>query len=242
MSYFVAALVGFVVGLAGHDLAAQALTDQSIRPLSGTCPQCGASRGWLKTTCGVCHRRTRREYFLGLVVSFAAVGFFNTLGASWSLWAYAGFLLLTAALTVTDIDAMRIVDRLNLPGSALVIVLLGITAALDGAFANFGRAIIGGSLFLVGSLVLFALVRGRGFGAGDVKLSAVLGVFSAYIGWVELGRAAFLTAAIGGVVAVVALVFFKASRETELPYGPSMILGTWLAIVAAGIGSGGIPA
>lgn len=242
MSTIAAALIGVVIGLASHDLAAQALTDQPFRPLQGTCPRCGARRGWTRSTCPECDRQIRREYLLAVVVSGAAVGVFSTLGLAWSLIPYGGFLLLTAALVVTDIDAMRIVDRLNLKGSAIVIGLLGVAAAVDGTLPAFLRGLFGGSIYFGGSFLLFALVRGRGFGAGDVKLSAVLGVFSAYLGWVALGRAAFFTAAIGGVVAIVALVFFKASRETELPYGPSMIFGAWLAIIVAGIGSGVIPA
>jgi leader peptidase (prepilin peptidase)/N-methyltransferase len=177
-----------------------------------------------------------------VVVSIATAGVFSTLGLAWSLIPYTGFLLLTTALVVTDLDAMRIVDRLNLRGSAIVIALLGASSALDGTLSAFLRSLLGGSIYFGGSFLLFALVRGRGFGAGDVKLSAVLGVFSAYVGWVALGRAAFFTAALGGIVAIVALVFFKASRETELPYGPSMILGAWVAIIVAGIGSGVIPA
>jgi leader peptidase (prepilin peptidase)/N-methyltransferase len=179
---------------------------------------------------------------LAAVVAAAAVGFLDTLGPVWALFPYAGFLLLTTALIVTDIDSMRIVDRLNLRGSVLLIVLLGVSSALDQTVPSYGRALLGGVAFFGGSFLLFALVRGRGFGAGDVKLAAVLGVFSGYLGWVVLGRAAFFTASLGGLVAIVALAFFKARRDTELPYGPSMILGAWIAIVVAGIGSGAIPA
>ncbi len=242
MNYVIAELVGVLIALAGHDLAAQSLKDLPLRPLVGTCPNCGTKRGWSRTKCPECDRQVRREYLLSGIVAGTAVGFAGGLGVTWALLPYAGFLLLTTALVVTDVDSMRLVDRLNLRGSAILIILLGATSALDESLADYGRALLGGLVYFGGSFLLFALVRGRGFGAGDVKLSAVLGVFTAYPGWVVLGRAAFFTAALGGLVAVVALVFFKASRETELPYGPSMIFGAWIAIVVAGIGSGIIPA
>ena len=242
MLYVLSALVGILLGLVGHDLASQVLNDQPLRPLVGTCPACGHGRGWQRGECPNCRRRTGREYLVALIVGAAAVGVYAGLGSSWSLIPYAGFLTLTTALMVTDIDALRIVDRLNLRGSAVLVGLLGIAALLDGSVPALWRALLGGLAYFGGAFLLFALVRGRGFGAGDVKLAVILGVFAAYAGWVVLGRAVFFTAALGGVVAIVALVFFKASRDTELPYGPSMILGSWVAIVVAGIGSGMIPA
>jgi prepilin signal peptidase PulO-like enzyme (type II secretory pathway) len=51
----------------------------------------------------------------------------------------------------------------------------------------------------------------------------------------------FTTAVIGGIVAVIALLFMAAKRDTELPYGPAMILGSWIAIILSGLGTTAIP-
>jgi hypothetical protein len=45
----------------------------------------------------------------------------------------------------------------------------------------------------------------------------------------------FATAFIGGILAVAVIVFSEAKRDTELPYGPAMILGAWLSIISVGI-------
>lgn len=167
--------------------------------------------------------------------ALVAVGFVNAIGVGWVLLPFAGFLLLTAALMLTDIDDMRIVDRLNLRGSVILIVALGVTSLAIGELPAFWRGLGGAAVYFAGSLVLFVLARGNGFGAGDVKLAPLLGVFATYFSWTILARSVFATAFIGGILAVAVLVFSEAKRDTELPYGPAMILGAWLSIISVGI-------
>jgi leader peptidase (prepilin peptidase)/N-methyltransferase len=176
-----------------------------------------------------------RELVIAALSAAAGAGIFLATGPTWLLLPYAGFLLLTAAVGITDIDAMRIVDRLNLRGSAIAIIILGAVAVLGGGVEDFPRSLGGGVAYFLGALLLFIIGRGNGFGAGDVKLAPLLGVFTTYLGWVVLGRAVVATAFIGGLLAVGALLFSEAKRDTELPYGPAMILGAWLAIFLFGI-------
>ncbi len=235
MYILLAALVGVGLGLVAHDFAVQVLKEQLLRPFQGTCPNCGFARGWHVLRCPRCERTVSREILLLLATALGAVGFWFALDATWSLIPYGLFLILTAALTVTDIDAMRIVDRLNLRGSATAVLLLGATAWFDGRLSDYWRGLAGGGIYFAGALLLFLLVRGNGFGAGDVKLAPVLGVFTAYLGWSILGRAVVGTAFIGGLLAVGVLVFSEAKRDTELPYGPAMVGGAWLAIISVAI-------
>ncbi len=88
---------------------------------------------------------------------------------------------------------------------------------------------------------MFIVVRGEGFGAGDVKLAVQLGLFTGYLGWSVLGWAVFATAMIGGVVALFMVIAGAAGRRTELPYGPPMIMGAWTAIALVGVGAIPIP-
>ncbi|MEX1038434.1 MAG: prepilin peptidase [Acidimicrobiia bacterium] len=235
MTITLAAFVGAVIGLVAHDLAAQALKDQPLRPLVGTCPGCGHRRGWFRFGCPQCGRRLLREAVVVVATAVVAVGFVNAVGTGWALFPYAGFLLLTAALMLTDIDDMRIVDRLNIRGSVLLVAGLGVVALSTGESAAFWRSVGGGAAYLGGAFVLFVVARGNGFGAGDVKLAPLLGVFTTFLAWIILGRSVVATAFIGGILAVIVLVFSEAKRDTELPYGPAMILGAWLSIISHGI-------
>jgi leader peptidase (prepilin peptidase) / N-methyltransferase len=200
-----------------------------------------------------------RELILALLAVCVAVLFANALGQSWALLAYLGFLLLTLSLGITDIDSLRIVDRLNLRGTAILVVALVIAALGDSNASHLPRALLGGIAYLLGTSIVFFVARGRGFGFGDVKLSAQLGVFTAYISWGTLGWSVLITALLGGLVSIVVLLVaslsksepgepgvegesrVKTAMRAELPYGPWMILGSWCAISLAGLGAFPIP-
>ena len=170
-----------------------------------------------------------------------ALVFALTVGFGWTLVPYLAFLLLSMALLVTDLEAFRIVDRLNLAGTAILALVLAITALITGELGALLRGIGGAASYFAGASLLFILVRGRGFGAGDVKLAAQLGLFTAYLGWSVLGWAVFATAMIGGAVALILVLSGSAGRKTELPYGPPMILGAWSAIAMVGVGAIPVP-
>ena len=185
--------------------------------------------------CPNCARRVQREPVVALASAGVAVGFWNTFGLGWVLLAYLGFLILTTALVVTDLEEFRIVDRLNLRGSLILGLLIAVAAAVTGDLEALLRGVFGAAAYFGGATLLWILVRGRGFGAGDVKLAPVLGLYTSYISWDVLGQAVFATAMIGGVVAIALIAFGRAGLKTELPYGPPMVLGAWLAIILAGI-------
>ncbi len=238
----IAGVFGFLVGLVAHDLAVQGLSDnRPLRPFQGVCPRCGHDRGWLHIRCQDCGRVIQREPVVAVATALTAAAMFQLFGSDWMLLPYFGFLTLTAALAVTDLEEFRIVDRLNLRGTAILAVLLGAVALLSGDQAALLRGLGGAAAYFLGAALLFMAVRGRGFGAGDVKLAPVLGLFTAFVSWGTLGWAVFATAVIGGVIAFGMIIAGAAKMKTELPYGPPMIVGAWLAIVLAAIGTFPIP-
>lgn len=261
MIYFLAGAFGVLAALAAHDLAAQALGEQALGPFKGTCPRCHTHRGWTHNVCPDCGRRVSREWVFVVAGVAGAIAFTNTVEATWVLPAYLAFLLLSLALVATDIDALRIVDRLNLRGTVVLAGLLAAGAGFESSWDAYWRALLGALAYFVGTNIMFFLVRGRGFGYGDVKLSVQLGLFTAYISWGTLGWAVFLMAMIGGLLSIGVLILGFVQRrrhiranpgddapsmrdvmKAELPYGPSMIAGAWIAIALAGLGAFPIPA
>lgn len=242
MTFVLVGAVGFISGLIAHDLAHQSLDDGiPLRPLVGVCRRCGNERGWFRLRCHTCGTPLIREAAVALVAAGAAVLFLLAVGWTWVLVPYLVFLMLTTALVVTDLETFRIVDRLNLKGSAIVALMLLGATLLSGQWEAMLRGLGGAGAYFAGTSLVFIVVKGQGFGAGDVKLSAQLGLFTAYLGWGVLGWAVFATAMIGGVVALIMLLTGSAGRKTELPYGPPMILGAWSAIALVGVGAIPIP-
>ena len=201
-----------------------------------------------------------RELVLAVAGMLVAVGFAETIGANWALIPYLGFLILTLALGVTDIDAFRIVDRLNLRGTAILAAVIALAAVLDGSVPELGRGGLGALAYFGGSNLMFLLAGGKGFGYGDVKLSVQLGLFTAYLSWGTLAWSVLITALLGGLVSVVVLMVGLVARararrgatgdqsisirdvmKAELPYGPAMIAGAWTAIILVGLGAIPIP-
>ena len=132
-----------------------------------------------------------------------------------------------------DVTVKRLPDRFTLTSYGAAAVLLGLAAPFseDGP-RHFTHALIGMAL-LFALYFLQAFIVPSGIGLGDVKLSGVLGL---YLGW--FGRDAWLlglaaTYLIGGVVAV-GILIVRRTRKGEFAYGPAMLAGTLIAVLATG--------
>lgn len=152
-------------------------------------------------------------------------------GPVWALVAYLFFAAMSVVLFLTDVDHKRIPNRITYPGTPAAAALLAGAAFLDGTGEFVPRALLGAAVYTAVFGMVYLVARG-GFGFGDVKLAVSLGLFAAYLGWDRLFMAGMVTAAIGGLVALAALLAGRAGAKTEIPYGPPMIAGTWIAILA----------
>ncbi|WP_418606684.1 hypothetical protein [Georgenia sp. SUBG003] len=62
-------------------------------------------------------------------------------------------------------------------------------------------------------------------GLGDVKLSGVLGMFLGWCGWSQVLLGTFAAFAINALAALVLLALRRVTLKSDVPFGPSMILG-----------------
>ena len=137
-----------------------------------------------------------------------------------------------ALLGFVDVQVKRLPDRFTLPSYGIAAVLLAAAIPFtDDGPQRFEHA-------LIGMAVLFALYFAQAFavpsgiGMGDVKLSGVLGL---YLGW--FGRDAWVlgllaTYLLGGAVAV-GIMIVRRTRKGEFPFGPSMLGGALIAVLAS---------
>jgi leader peptidase (prepilin peptidase)/N-methyltransferase len=79
--------------------------------------------------------------------------------------------------------------------------------------------------------LLIAIVAGRAFGAGDVKLAFLLGLFLAHRSWGSLLVGIFLAFLIGGLMSVLLIATRRKGRKDYVPFGPSLVAGAWIGIV-----------
>ena len=153
--------------------------------------------------------------------------------ARWSLLpAYLFLGAVGAALTLIDLDVHRLPDLLVLPSYPIALGLLLVPTVVTGHWDALLRALLAGLSLFVAYLVL-ALVSpgGGGLGFGDVKLAGVLGLLLGWLGWSPVIVSAFAAFVAGGVTALLLLLVGRASRSSHIAFGPSMILGAWVALM-----------
>ena len=64
-------------------------------------------------------------------------------------------------------------------------------------------------------------------GFGDVKLAVLMGLL---LGMPNILAALFLAFFFGAIIGVILMVFKKKSLKNEIPFGPFLITGTFLAL------------
>jgi leader peptidase (prepilin peptidase)/N-methyltransferase len=135
------------------------------------------------------------------------------------------------AVSVIDLQLLRIPDRVTFPTLAVAVPLVGLVSLRYDDGDAFVAALIGAVAYFV-LLLLPHLVYPRGMGFGDVKLALVMGLYLGWLGWSE-------THPVGGPVQLVlyglmlgctlGVVFGLAStiitrRRGEFPFGPALAL------------------
>jgi leader peptidase (prepilin peptidase)/N-methyltransferase len=165
---------------------------------------------------------------LGTAVLLAMVAAWT--GPSWRLPAFAYLAALSIALTVIDLDTLRLPFWLVAPSYPVAAVLLGIASLAEHDWSSAVRALIG-AVALWGLYRLLHLVYPAGMGYGDVRLSGLLGMYLGWLGWDRLVVGAFLAFLVGGIGGVVLMILRRGSLKTQIPYGPYMLLGAWLGIL-----------
>ncbi len=213
-----------------------------VRPPSA-CPSCHAAirprdnipvLGWLllRGRCRHCAEPISRRYplvELGAGVLFALVAL--RFGLDPALPAYLFLVAVGLALALIDIDVKRLPDALTLPSYVVGGVLLAVAAVVAGDGRPLLRAVLGAAaMFAVYFTLCFAYPAGMGF--GDVKLAGVLGLYTAWLGWGAWAVGLFLGFLLGGVFGLLLIALKKGGRKTAVPFGPFMLVGTLIAVLA----------
>jgi leader peptidase (prepilin peptidase) / N-methyltransferase len=173
------------------------------------------------------HRRTARHLLLPVAAAMTAA-LFAVLAwrtpARAELIAFSALAALAVPLAIIDAREQRLPLPLIHSAYAAVITPLTTTALLDGNVTDALRATSGMTTSLLFYLTI-ALTSPGGLGAGDVRLAGITGWALAWKSWetLALGTAVFALTTLAMLIAL--------RQRTHIPAGPTMLLGTFIALL-----------
>jgi len=158
-------------------------------------------------------------------------------GTSVEFLIFAAATALLVVITLIDLEHGLILDKMVFPTVALLLLLspfwglIGVDRTFfgtGGVIGSFANSVSAGAVYFA---ILFTVVilYPRGMGGGDVKLAAVLGLL---LGFPAVLVAFWVTVVVGGVAAIYLLLARRRGRKDEIPYGPYMAVGAFVAIIA----------
>ncbi|AFQ43027.1 prepilin peptidase [Desulfosporosinus meridiei] len=234
-----AGLLGLLIGSFLNVVIYRVPRGESIVSPGSHCPACGHPlKAWelipvlsfliQNGRCRECQEPISWRY--PAVELLTAILFLLTAYFSWSTAIYPSqlflnlvFVAVLIALSLIDIDTLRLPDVLTLP--LLVLGLLGafLIPGNPTGWESLLSAMGTGGLFL-----LIALLYPQGMGLGDVKLVAALGAF---LGFPAIFLAVFLGSLIGAISGVYLLVTGQKCFRQQIPFGPYLALGSIIALL-----------
>ncbi|WP_066364190.1 prepilin peptidase [Herbidospora mongoliensis] len=127
-------------------------------------------------------------------------------------------------LTLTDLRCWRLPDIVTLPAYPILLIALAPTGRLMIATAC--------GLALAGIYLILWFGRPSGIGFGDVKLAGLVGLVSGAVSIDAAIVAGVGGQLLGGLWALGLLITRKGTRNSEFPFGPAMIAGALVALLA----------
>ncbi len=143
---------------------------------------------------------------------------FNILGC-------IGLIIITVSLAICVIDIIYLV----IPDILLLLLAgTGIIYHICKAEFNIYNILLGlGIGFLIPALL--AVISKNSIGGGDIKLSAVFGI---WLGCPDILKALLLAALSGSIYCIIMLLFKRLKRKDVLPFGPFLILGFYYILLS----------
>lgn len=236
-------LLGLCIGSFLNVVIARVPEGRSVVKPRSSCPNCGheiAGRdnipvvSWLLLgrRCRGCRTPISARYPIVelLTATLYAVTAW-VVGPEAHLVAILVFVASGVALSAIDIDCLRLPIPIVYTTLALVGAALLGAAATTGSWREFAWAVAGGAIACATLLAIHVAVP-RGMGLGDVRLALVLGAVTGWFGPARVGLGLFLGFLVGSIVGIAVSLAKGWQRKRKIPFGPSLIMGAYLAIIA----------
>src|SRR5215469_5746369 len=207
----------------------------SGEPERTACPHCGAAMPrWRAVRCRGCGTRFMAPAVLELITAAVLALLCGRFAGQLSMLAFCFLGALGVALGTIDVAVHRLPDRLTLPAYPVLVVLLGAAAVLGHDGGALVRALLA-CVALTASYLLLALLRPGQLGGGDIKLAGLIGLGLGWLGWPAVIAGALLAFVLTAAVSLALLAARRIGLRDSICFGPFMLGGALLAILASGI-------
>ncbi len=233
-------VLGLVVGSFLNCFVYRLEKKESIKGRS-FCPNCRHQLSWhdlfpifsflfLMGKCRHCKKKISWQYpAVEVATAMIFLLIFSALSGPAPVWNFLGlaFLFYIASslviIFIYDLKHYIIPDRVLFP--AIIITIIYRLLENFPLFLNYFWAVAVASGFF---LFIFLISRGRWMGFGDVKLAVLMGLL---LGLPNVLVALFLAFFFGAVIGVILMVRGKKKLKSEIPFGPFLILGTFITLL-----------
>jgi leader peptidase (prepilin peptidase) / N-methyltransferase len=243
-----AGLLGLAAGSFANVVIHRVPRRESVVRPGSRCPACGAPVAWrdnlpllgwllLRGRCRSCRapiplRYPLVELAMGLLWFLVALRLTGQ-GLGWAVPAYLALAFFCLVLAVIDAATRLLPNRITYPAFPLVAGLLLLASIGLGDLGRLGRGLLAAAA-VGGFFLLLALVSPRGMGLGDVKLAPTLGLALGWLSWGTVAVGVFAAFLLGGLAGLAGMVALGLSRKSLLPFGPWLVAGALLGVLAGG--------
>jgi prepilin signal peptidase PulO-like enzyme (type II secretory pathway) len=209
------------------------------------CPTCKNSLSWhdlvpvlsfviLKGKCRHCKKKISIQYplvelltalvFLIVFSKFFPQNIIPSLVQIFDLFFLFYIVSVFIIIFIYDLKHYLIPDKVLFP-AIFIALLYRIIFNFKQFLPNYFLALVISSGFF---LIIYLISKGEWMGFGDVKLAVLLGLV---VGFPNILAGLFLAFFFGAVVGVVLLAGKKKSLKSKIPFGPFLILGSFIALI-----------
>ncbi len=229
-------IYGIVIGSFLNVCIYRIPNEESIVLPPSSCGSCNHRLGWmdlvpvlsylcLKGKCRYCGKKISLRYpGVELLTGLLLVGIYFRYGLTLDFFKYGILTLFLIVIALIDYDTTDVYSCIVYPGIAVGII-----------FAMLERVMYSGSLgnYIIGAAIGFVIIGGiylltGGFGAGDIEIAVLCGVF---LGWKLEIYFILIAFIIGGVMGITLILAKKKSKTDYMPLGPSLAIGAYIALL-----------
>ncbi len=207
------------------------------------CPKCKKKITWkdnipiisyflLSGKCRKCKKPIPKQYVL---VEFLSILFFSIIYLLYGI-ALTTILLMVLSLSfiiIFFIDLKHFIIPNEITFSMMALGFIkSFDPNLNSMFPNYVNSLVGGLLGygIIWSIIFFykQIRKKEGMGLGDAKLFAVVGF---WFGWLAIPFVIFLSSVIALLTVVPSLLKNSKNMSSQIPFGPFIIIGTFLYLI-----------